>query len=63
MKTQWVYTRASTQNIMFHSKCVIQETSAFTTGHQRSLCLQGEGRSSKEEGGETKIRDKYFLNS
>ena len=27
------YIEASTQNIMFHSKCVIQETSAFTTGH------------------------------
>ena len=33
MKSQWFYMRASTQNIMFHSKCVIQETSAFTTGH------------------------------
>ena len=52
MKTEWVYKGASTQNIMFHSKCVIQETSAFTTGHQRSLCLQGEGRSSEEEGGD-----------
>ena len=32
IKKEWVYKGASTQNIMFHSKCVIQETTV-TTGH------------------------------
>ena len=61
MKTEWVYIGASTQNIMFHSKCVIQETSAFTTGHWLAVPLSPRRREELQGGGgETKIRNRYF---